>query len=139
MFIDSNTWTESASQYVPSGQQTITFDMQAYTWKTQYSNWQNNQQVQSINSISKIGLMFYNAQQGSAYIDNVRKCLSGAPPPPPSPSNTPSTSPPPPSPSNTPSTSPLPPPPPPSSPSTLLLYGFEGSTQQWGVDSKLKL
>ena len=66
--------------------------MQAYTWKTQYSNWQNNQQVQSINSVSRIGIILYNSQQGSAFIDNIRLRSEssggggGSPPPPPPPS-----------------------------------------------------
>ena len=78
-FLESNTFTESSPQTVISGQGTYTFDLQALTWKSANSGWSYNSAVQSLGSIQRIGILFYETTgSNTAYVDNVRKCSGPA-------------------------------------------------------------
>ena len=78
-FVESNTFTESSPQTVISGQGTYTFDLQALTWKSANSGWSYNSAVQSLGSIQRIGILFYETTgSNTAYVDNVRKCSGPA-------------------------------------------------------------
>ena len=81
LFIESNyQWTEATPIAAVANQKTYTFDLTLPTWKTAASNWQYSVPVNNLGFIQRMGIIFYSTTGANfAYVDNVRKCLSGTP------------------------------------------------------------
>lgn len=66
-------WYESDSIPIETGEQTtLSFDLTASTYKAASTNWEFQASIADLNNVSRLAIIIYPIQSGSAFLDNLR-------------------------------------------------------------------